>query len=124
MIDVEDKMIKHVAEQVKVTPKQVKTVIELLKDGNTVPFIARYRKEATHSLDEVEIKAIEDRYQYAVQLQERKDEVLRLIDEQGKLTEKLIKDITAATVLQRVEDLYRPFKQKRRTKATMAKEKG
>ena len=124
MIDVEDKMIKHVAEQVKVTPKQVKTVIELLKDGNTVPFIARYRKEATHSLDEVEIKAIEDRYQYAVQLQERKDEVLRLIDEQGKLTEKLIKDITATTVLQRVEDLYRPFKQKRRTKATMAKEKG
>ena len=102
MIKVEEKMIKHVAEQVKVTPKQVKTVIELLQDGNTVPFIARYRKEATHSLDEVEIKAIEDRYHYAVQLQERKDEVLRLIEEQGKLTEQLTKDITAATVLQRV----------------------
>lgn len=117
-------LIAQVAKQVTISPKQVQTVIELLQDGNTVPFIARYRKEATQSLDEVAIKAIEDSYQYALQLQERKEEVLRLIEEQGKLTEQLAKDINAATVLQRLEDLYRPYKQKRRTKATMAKEKG
>lgn len=124
MSRMEETMIKEVAKKVQVTPKQVKTVIELLQEGNTVPFIARYRKEATQSLDEVAIKAIEDDYHYAMQLQERKQEVLRLIEEQGKLTEPLKQDIVKATVLQRVEDLYRPFKQKRRTKATMAKEKG
>src|SRR5699024_4979099 len=95
-----------------------------MDEGNTVPFIARYRKEITGGLDEVKIKQIQDKWQYAVNLAERKEEVIRLIDEQGKLTEELERDITAATQLQRVEDLYRPYKQKRRTRATKAKEKG
>lgn len=117
-------MIQMIAAACEVKPKQVNTVVQLLEDGNTVPFIARYRKEMTGSLDEVQIKAIEDKYQYVQQLEQRKQEVLRLIDEQGKLTEELSKAIQAATVLQRVEDLYRPYKQKRRTRATVAKEKG
>ncbi len=117
-------MFQIIATDAKVKPTQVDAVIKLLDDGNTVPFIARYRKEATGSLDEVQIKTIEDRYHYIQQLEQRKEEVLRLIDEQGKLTEQLAADIQAATVLQRVEDLYRPYKQKRRTKATVAKEKG
>ena len=118
------KMLQIIATDANVKPYQVEAVIKLLEDGNTVPFIARYRKEATGSLDEVQIKAIEDRYRYIQQLEQRKEEVLRLIDEQGKLTEELSIAIQAATVLQRVEDLYRPYKQKRRTKATIAKERG
>lgn len=117
-------MLQLIAKDIKVRPGQAEAVIKLLEDGNTVPFIARYRKEATGSLDEVQIKAIEDRYHYIQQLEQRKGEVLRLIEEQGKLTEELATAIQAATVLQRVEDLYRPYKQKRRTKATIAKEKG
>lgn len=117
-------MLKLIAQQVEVKSKQVEAVIGLLEDGNTVPFIARYRKEATDSLDEVQIKSIEDRYQYIQQLETRKEEVLRLIEEQGKLTDELSLAITQATVLQRLEDLYRPYKQKRRTKATIAKERG
>ena len=117
-------MLQIIATDAKVKTTQVDAVIKLLDDGNTVPFIARYRKEATGSLDEVQIKTIEDRYHYIQQLEKRKEEVLRLIDEQGKLTEQLAADIQVATVLQRVEDLYRPYKQKRRTKATVAKEKG
>ena len=118
------KMLQMIATDIKVKPHQVEAVIKLLEDGNTVPFIARYRKEATGSLDEVQIKSVEDRYHYIQQLEQRKEEVVRLIDEQGKLTEELQKAIESATVLQRVEDLYRPYKQKRRTKATVAKEKG
>ncbi|SEQ78147.1 uncharacterized protein SAMN05216232_3347 [Virgibacillus subterraneus] len=113
-----------VAKETEVNNATVKKVIALMDEGNTVPFIARYRKEATGGLDEVQIKLIHDKYQYAVNLAERKQEVIRLIDEQGKLTEELERDITQATQLQRVEDLYRPYKQKRRTKATIAKEKG
>lgn len=117
-------MLQIIAKDAKVESKQAKAVIGLLEEGNTVPFIARYRKEMTGSLDEVQIKAVEDRYHYIQQLETRKEEVLRLIDEQGKLTEELQTAIQASTVLQRVEDLYRPFKQKRRTKATIAKERG
>ena len=120
----EKKMLQMIATDAKVKPHQAEAVIKLLEDGNTVPFIARYRKEATGSLDEVQIKSIEDRYHYIQQLEHRKEEVIRLIDEQGKLTEELQTAIQAATVLQRIEDLYRPYKQKRRTKATIAKEKG
>lgn len=120
----EKKILQLIAKDTNVKPNQVKAVIQLLEDGNTVPFIARYRKEATGSLDEVQIKAIEERYHYIQQLEQRKEEVIRLIDEQGKLTEELAAEIRAATVLQRVEDLYRPYKQKRRTKATIAKERG
>ena len=117
-------MLQMIAKDVTIQPKQAQAVIQLLEEGNTVPFIARYRKEMTGSLDEVQIKAVEDRYHYIQQLETRKEEVLRLIDEQGKLTEELTSAIQAATVLQRVEDLYRPYKQKRRTKATIAKERG
>ena len=118
------KMLQIIAKDANVEPKQAQAVIGLLEEGNTVPFIARYRKEVTGSLDEVQIKAVEDRYHYIQQLETRKDEVLRLIEEQGKLTEELQTSIQAATVLQRVEDLYRPYKQKRRTKAIIAKERG
>lgn len=120
----QQKILQIIAKDAKVEPKQAKAVIGLLEEGNTVPFIARYRKEMTGSLDEVQIKAVEDRYHYIQQLETRKEEVLRLIDEQGKLTEELQTAIQASTVLQRVEDLYRPFKKKRRTKATIAKERG
>ncbi|MFL1997828.1 Tex family protein [Lysinibacillus irui] len=117
-------MLQLIAKDVAVKPGQVDAVIKLLEEGNTVPFIARYRKEVTGSLDEVQIKAVEDRYHYIQQLEQRKEEVIRLIQEQDKLTPELEKAILSATVLQRVEDLYRPYKQKRRTKATVAKEKG
>ncbi|MFB4472086.1 Tex family protein [Virgibacillus sp. SK37] len=120
----EQDIVGLVAKDTEVKVNIVEKVIELLSEGNTVPFIARYRKEVTGGLDEVQIKNIQDRYQYAVHLSERKQEVLRIIEEQGKLTDDLEKEIKAATQLQRVEDLYRPYKQKRRTKATIAKEKG
>lgn len=117
-------MLHLVSKDTGVKSSQAEQVIQLLEEGNTVPFIARYRKEQTGSLDEVQIKAVEDRYNYIQQLEQRKEEILRLIDEQGKLTEELTTSINNATVLQRLEDLYRPYKQKRRTKATIAKEKG
>jgi len=117
-------MYQLIAKDVAIKANQAEAVIKLLDEGNTVPFIARYRKEATGSLDEVQIKAVEDRYHYIQQLEQRKEEVLRLIQEQDKLTPELENAIQVATVLQRVEDLYRPYKQKRRTKATIAKEKG
>ncbi len=106
------------------TEKQIKTVLELLEDKNTVPFIARYRKELTGGLDEVEIKQIENEYTYALNLHNRKEEVIRLIYEQGLLTEDLKNDILKQTKLQRIEDLYRPFKKKKKTRATEAKRKG
>lgn len=117
-------LITLVAKQTKLNHKTIQQVIDLLNEGNTVPFIARYRKEMTGGLDEVQIKAIEDQWNYVTNLVQRKEEVVRLIDEQGKLTEELQKQIESAEKLQKVEDLYRPYKQKRRTKATIAKEKG
>lgn len=106
------------------TKAQQTKVLTLLHEGNTVPFIARYRKEATGNLDEVQIREIEERYNYLETIEKRKKEVLRLIDEQEKLTPELTQAITQATKMQQVEDLYRPYKQKRRTKATIAKERG
>ncbi|CDO04130.1 30S ribosomal protein S1 [Oceanobacillus picturae] len=117
-------LIQWVSKEANVNTTIVNKVISLLGEGNTVPFIARYRKEITGGLDEVQIKTVQDKWTYAVNLSDRKEEVLRIIEEQGKLTEELRKEITQATQLQRVEDLYRPYKQKRRTKATIAKEKG
>ncbi|SHG31744.1 Tex family protein [Ornithinibacillus halophilus] len=122
--ELEQDLVTWVSKEAKVKPSIVTKVITLLNEGNTVPFIARYRKEMTGGLDEVQIKLIQDKWEYAKNLAERKEEVLRLIDEQGKLTEELRNEIQQATQLQRVEDLYRPYKQKRRTKATIAKEKG
>ncbi|WP_173719889.1 Tex family protein [Bacillus massilinigeriensis] len=113
-----------IAKEQSLSMKQVKSVISLLEDGNTVPFIARYRKEQTGALDEVQIRDIMERWQYIQNLEQRKSEVIRLIDEQGKLTDELNLQIEKAIKLQEVEDLYRPYKQKRRTKATIAKEKG
>ena len=120
----DDQHIGKIAAEQAISPKQVKSVISLTNEGNTVPFIARYRKEMTGALDEVQIRNILERWQYLQNLDQRKEEVLRIIAEQGKLTEELQRAIVKAEKLQEVEDLYRPYKQKRRTKATVAKEKG
>ncbi|WP_371811479.1 Tex family protein [Sporosarcina sp. Te-1] len=117
-------IIEKAAKRAGINVRQTASVIELLESGNTVPFIARYRKEATGSLDEVQIKTIEEAFHYEKSLEQRKEEVIRLIEEQGKLTDDLRNEIDRATVLQRVEDLYRPYKQKRRTRAMVAIEKG
>lgn len=116
--------IKIIAKELGLKEFQVASTIKLLDEDNTVPFIARYRKEVTGELDENQIRAIEDRVRYLRNLAARKDEVLRLIEEQGKLTEELREAIGKAVKLQEVEDLYRPYKQKRRTRATIAKERG
>ncbi|SFK35846.1 uncharacterized protein SAMN04487936_11223 [Halobacillus dabanensis] len=117
-------LLNLVAKQLKLNADTIKQVIGLLDEGNTVPFIARYRKELTGGLDEVKIKDIEDHWNYVKNLVQRKEEVIRLIDDQGKLTEELRHQIETAEKLQKVEDLYRPYKQKRRTRATIAKGKG
>lgn len=117
-------LIQSIREKYNFTTKQINSVLLLLEDKNTVPFIARYRKEQTGGLDEVEIKQIDDEYQYMVNLQKRKEEVIHNIEEQGLLTTDLKSDILKQTKLQRVEDLYRPFKQKKKTRATEAKRKG
>ncbi|WP_111901915.1 MULTISPECIES: Tex family protein [Bacillus cereus group] len=124
MVDNRQALMKMLVKELGFTEKQVRHVIQLTEEGNTVPFIARYRKEWTGSLDEVQIRAILERWQYMMQLEDRKEEVLRLIHEKGKLTEELRQYIISATKLQEVEDLYRPYKEKRRTKATIAKDKG
>lgn len=120
----QDQYVKIIAKEQSLTGKQVQSVISLINEGNTVPFIARYRKEMTGALDEVQIRDIVERWQYIQNLEQRKEEVIRLIDEQEKLTDELKASIEKAIKLQEVEDLYRPYKQKRRTKATVAKEKG
>lgn len=120
----ESSYIQIINQSLSFNKQQIENVLGLLEEGNTVPFIARYRKEVTQSLDEVQIREIEHAYQYTKQLEERKASVLANIEEQGKLTDKLADKIKKATVLQTVEDLYAPYKQKRRTKATIAKENG
>ncbi|AXI38759.1 RNA-binding transcriptional accessory protein [Bacillaceae bacterium ZC4] len=119
-----EKIFQMLSSELSISTKQIQNVIALLEDGNTVPFIARYRKEQTGALNEVEIRNISERWQYIQNLEKRKEEVIRLIEEQGKLTESLRNEILAAEKLQQVEDLYRPYRQKRRTKATIAKERG
>lgn len=120
----DNELLQLVKKETNIKETIIEKVITLFDEGNTVPFIARYRKEMTGGLDEVDIKLIQDKWNYVLQLTQRKEEVLRIIEEQGKLTEELASEIHAATQLQRVEDLYRPYKQKRRTRATKAKEKG
>ena len=117
---INEELIKQVAKTQGISIKQVETVLELLEEGNTVPFIARYRKEKTGSLDEEQIRAIQKEYEYGKSLQERKDDIIRLIDEKGMLTEELVKDINACDKLVDLEDIYRPFKEKKKTKATEA----
>ncbi|WNS75942.1 Tex family protein [Bacillus sp. DTU_2020_1000418_1_SI_GHA_SEK_038] len=121
---VNNQVFEKIASEQSLSVKQVRNTIGLLEEGNTVPFIARYRKEQTGALDEVQIRDIMERWQYIQNLEQRKEEVIRLIDEQGKLTDELKNNIQNAEKLQEIEDLYRPYKQKRRTKATIAKEKG
>ncbi|WP_273796285.1 Tex family protein [Bacillus sp. AGSP2] len=115
---------QQIAKEIGLSQKHVESVIRLLEDGNTVPFIARYRKEQTGSMDEVQIQTISERWQYIQNLNQRKEEVIRLIAEQDKLTDDLKGKIEQSVKLQEVEDLYRPYKQKRKTKATVAKSKG
>lgn len=115
---------KLIAEEIKLRPEQVRQTAELLDSGNTVPFIARYRKEVTDGLDEEQIRHVEDRVRYLRTLQERKETVLESIEKQGKLTPELKKHILQATKLQEIEDLYLPYRPKKRTRATVAKEKG
>jgi uncharacterized protein len=121
---VNDRLIARVAGDLKIKPDQVKTVLSLLSEGNTVPFIARYRKEQTGTLDEEQIRAIEKEYEYGVSLQKRKEDVSRLIEEKGMLTDELRAAIAAAEKLVDLEDIYRPFKEKKKTKATEAIAKG
>ncbi|MEC1268383.1 Tex family protein [Bacillus vallismortis] len=115
---------QQIAKEIGLPQKHVESVIHLLEDGNTVPFIARYRKEQTGSMDEVQIQTISERWQYIQHLNQRKEEVIRLIAEQDKLTDDVKRKIEQSVKLQEVEDLYRPYKQKRKTKATVAKSKG
>ncbi len=111
-------------EEFKLKPFQVENTIKLIDEGNTIPFIARYRKEATGELSDEQLRDLFDRLTYLRNLEKRKEEVIRLIDEQGKLTDELKLDITNATTMTEVEDLYRPYKQKKKTRATIAKAKG
>ncbi|MEA5096887.1 MAG: Tex family protein [Sedimentibacter saalensis] len=115
---------KLLCQEFNIKAFQVENTIKLIDEGNTIPFIARYRKEQTGSLDDVVLRDLYERLMYLRNLEARKEEVVRLIEEQGKLTEELKSEILSADVLQRVEDLYRPFKQKKSTRASKAKEKG
>ncbi|WP_046213067.1 Tex family protein [Paenibacillus wulumuqiensis] len=121
---VRERIVKQIAGELQISLKQIRTTIDLLAEGNTIPFIARYRKEMTGELDENQLRDIEERHQYLRNLQDRKDEVLRIISEQDKLTSELAASIQNASKLQEVEDLYRPYRQKRKTRASVAKEKG
>lgn len=120
----QERIIAQIAKELGLALKQVRTTIGLLDEGNTIPFIARYRKEMTGELDENQLRSIEERTQYLRNLEERKREVVRIIEEQGKLTDELAAAIAKAVKLQEVEDLYRPYRQKRKTRASVAKEKG
>ena len=119
-----DKLMNEITKNLKITRKQVMTVLELLDEGNTVPFIARYRKEVTGALDEEQIRDIHKEYEYKVNLLKRKEDVIRLIDEKGMLTDELEAEILSAEKLVDVEDIYRPFKEKKKTKATEAVKNG
>ena len=113
-------IIKQISEELNIKEKQVEITLQMLNEGNTVPFIARYRKEATGALDEEQIRKIEEVYLYQVNLLKRKEDVIRLIDEKGLLTDELKTKIMESTKLVEVEDLYRPYKEKKKTKATDA----
>lgn len=119
-----ERIVQQVAKELGLSLKQVRTTISLLDEGNTIPFIARYRKEMTGELDENQLRDVEERTNYLRNLEDRKTEVIRIIAEQEKLTDELEAAIRKAVKLQEVEDLYRPYRQKRKTRASVAKEKG
>ncbi|WP_373285816.1 Tex family protein [Paenibacillus segetis] len=122
--EVLERIIVQISKELSLSLKQVRTTVGLLDEGNTIPFIARYRKEMTGELDENQLRDIEERVHYLRNLEERKREVIRIIAEQDKLTTELESSINKAVKLQEVEDLYRPYRQKRKTRASVAKEKG
>ena len=117
-------VINKVSSDLNITKKQVEAVLKLLEEGNTVPFIARYRKEATGALDEEQIRNIDDYYAYEINLLKRKEDVIRLIDEKGLLTDEIKENIMKATKLVEVDDIYRPYREKKKTKATEAIKNG
>lgn len=119
-----EEIILNIVNELKVKKHQVEAALKLLKEGNTIPFIARYRKEVTGSLDEEELKRIEEFYTYEVNLQSRKEDIIRLIDEKGMLTKELVEEINKAQKLVELEDIYRPFKEKKKTRASEAIKKG
>ena len=119
-----DKILTQIAAELKVAARQVQAAVELLDGGATVPFIARYRKEATGGLDDTQLRDLEARLAYLRELEERRAAVLKSIDEQGKLTAELRAAIEAAPTKQELEDLYLPYKPKRRTKGMIAREAG
>ncbi len=119
-----EKIIKNIAEELGVKESQVESTIKLIDEGNTIPFIARYRKEVTGGLSDEQLRDLGDRLTYLRNLEARKEEVKNSIEEQGKLTDEIVIALQNAKILAEVEDIYRPYKQKKRTRATVAKEKG
>lgn len=122
--EVRSRIVAALAAELKLVPARVEAVVALIEEGATIPFIARYRKEATGGMDDVALRTLDDRLSYLRSLEERKNIVLTLIDLQGKLTPELQAEIEAATVLQRVEDLYKPYRKKRATRASKARDAG
>ena len=120
----EEKIFKKIAEELSIRESQVEATVKLIDEGNTIPFIARYRKEVTGNLSDEVLRDLGERLTYLRNLEKRKEEVIKIIDEQGKLTDELLVAIGTAKTLAEVEDLYRPYKQKKRTRAIIAKEKG
>ena len=119
-----EKIIKIIAEELNIKQEQVENTIKLIDEGNTIPFIARYRKEVTGGLSDEILRNLDERLNYLRNLEQRKEEVVKSIDEQGKLTEEILKQVAIAKTLAEVEDIYRPYKQKKKTRATVAKAKG
>ena len=119
-----DKIINTIAEELNIKPKQVEATIKLIDEGNTIPFIARYRKEVTGGLSDEILRDLGERLNYLRNLEQRKEEVVKSIDEQGKLTDEILQAIAISKTLAEVEDIYRPYKQKKKTRATVAKAKG
>ena len=119
-----NKIFKKIAEELKIRETQVESAVKLIDEGNTIPFIARYRKEATGNLSDETLRDLGERLTYLRNLEARKEEIIRLIDEQGKLTDELTVKIASTMVLSELEDIYRPYRPKKRTRATIAKEKG
>ena len=119
-----EKIIKIIAEELNVKTSQVEATIKLIDEGNTIPFIARYRKEATGGLSDETLRELSERLNYLRNLEQRKEEVIKSIDEQGKLTDEILQAVAISKTLAEVEDIYRPYKQKKKTRATVAKAKG
>ena len=119
-----DKIINTIAEELNIKPNQVESAVKLIDEGNTIPFIARYRKEVTGGLSDEILRDLGERLTYLRNLEKRKEEIIKSIDEQGKLTDEILQAVAIAKILSEVEDIYRPYKQKKKTRATVAKAKG